>query len=147
MGIDKNVLEQYSSIKKEIADLERMIANSNRKIKKYEKQVVSDTVIGTRQDGTTGPMKITGIAQQYIDRENELNEKRIQRMGRCKGRLGKLLEETEEYIETIPDSEIRRIARWRYLEELEWNQVAVQMGRGYSAGACRKKMERFLQKK
>lgn len=147
MGIDKNVLEQYYSIKKEIADLERMIANSNRKIKKYEKQVVSDTVIGTRQDGTTGPMKITGIAQQYIDRENELNEKRIQRMGRCKGRLGKILEETEEYIETIPDSEIRRIARWRYLEELEWNQVAVQMGRGYSAGACRKKMERFLQKK
>lgn len=147
MGIEKNVLKQYSSVKKEIADLEQMIANSNRKIKKYEKQVVSDTVIGTRQDGTTGPMKITGIAQQYIDRENELNEKRIQRMGRCKGRLGKLLEETEEYIETIQDSEIRRIARWRYLEELEWNQVAVQMGRGYSAGACRKKMERFLQKK
>ena len=147
MGIEKNVLKQYGSVKKEIADLEQMMANSNRKIKKYEKQVVSDTVIGTRQDGTTGPMKITGIAQQYIDRENELNEKRIQRMGRCKERLGKLLAETEEYIDTIPDSEIRRIARWRYLEELEWNQVAVQMGRGYSAGACRKKMERFLQKK
>ena len=147
MGIEKNVLKQYSSVKKEIADLEQMMANSKRKIKKYEKQVVSDTVIGTRQDGTTGPMKITGIAQQYIDREYELNEKRIQRMGRCKERLGKLLAETEEYIDTIPDSEIRRIARWRYLEELEWNQVAVQMGRGYSAGACRKKMERFLQKK
>lgn len=147
MGIEKNVLKQYSSVKKEIADIEQMMANSKRKIKKYEKQVVSDTVIGTRQDGTTGPMKITGIAQQYIDREYELNEKRIQRMGRCKERLGKLIAETEEYIDTIPDSEIRRIARWRYLEELEWNQVAVQMGRGYSAGACRKKMERFLQKK
>ena len=147
MGIEKNVLKQYSSVKKEIADLEQMIANSNRKIKKYEKQVVSDTVIGTRQDGTTGPMKITGIAQQYIDRENELNEKRIQRMERCKGRLEKLLEETEEYIETIPDSEIRRIARWRYLEELEWNQVAIRMGKGYSKDSCRMRMERFLQKK
>lgn len=147
MGINKNVLEQYASIKKEIADLERMIADSNRKIKKYEKQVVSDVVTGTRADGTTGPIKITGIAKQYIDRENELNEKRVQRMEQCKKRLKKLLEEMEKYIETIPDSEIRRIARWRYLEELEWNQVAVRMGRGYSAGACRKKMERFLQKK
>lgn len=147
MGIDKNVLEQYCSIKKEIADLERMIAESNRKIKKYEKQVVSDTVTGTRADGTTGPIKITGIAQQYIDRENELNEKRVRRMEQCKKRLEKLPEEIEKYIETIPDSEIRRIARWRYLEELEWNQVAVRMGKGYSAGACRKKMERFLQKK
>ena len=147
MGIEKNVLKQYSSVKKEIADLEQMMANSKRKIKKYEKQVVSDTVIGTRQDGTTGPMKITGIAQQYIDREYELNEKRIQRMGRCKERLGKLLAETEEYIDTIPDSEIRRIARWRYLEELEWNQVAIRMGKGYSKDSCRMRMERFLQKK
>lgn len=147
MGIDKNVLEQYSSIKKEIIDLERMIADSNRKIKKYEKQVVSDTVTGTRADGTTGPIKITGIAQRYIDRENELNEKRVRRMKQCKKRLEKLPEEIEKYIETIPDSEIRRIARWRYLEELEWNQVAVRMGRGYSKDSCRMKMERFLQKK
>lgn len=141
------MLEQYSSIKKEIADLERMIAESNRKIKKYEKQVVSDTVTGTRADGTTGPIKITGIAKQWINREHELNEKRWEKIERFKTKLEKLVVEAEEYIETIPDSEIRRIARWRYLEELEWNQVAVRMGRGYSAGACRKKMERFLQKK
>ena len=146
MDINKNVLKQYSSVKKEIADLERMIADSNRKIKKYEKQVVSDTVTGTRADGTTGPIKITGIAQQYIDRENELNEKRVQRMERCKKRLEKLTEEIEKYIETIADSEIRRIARWRYLEELEWNQVAARMGKGYSGTSCRKKMERFFEK-
>lgn len=146
MGIDKNVLEQYCSIKKEIADLERMIAESNRKIKKYEKQVVSDTVTGTRADGTTGPIKITGIAQQYIDRENELNEKRIQKIQRFKKRLEKKTDEAEEYIQAIDDSEIRRIARWRFLEGLEWDQVAVRMGKGYSGTSCRKKMERFLKK-
>lgn len=147
MGIDKNVLEQYNSIKKEIADLERMIAESNRKIKKYEKQVVSDTVTGTRADGTTGPIKITGIAQQYIDRENELNEKRIQKIQRFKKRLEKKTDEAEEYIQAIDDSEIRRIARWRFLEGLEWSQVAVRMGKGYSKDSCRMKMERFLQKR
>ena len=146
MGIEKNVLEQYASIKKEIADLERMIAESNGKIKKYEKQVVSDTVTGTRPDLTIGPIKITGIAQQQIDRENELNRNRIQKMKRFKKKLEKLVVEVEEYIQKIPDSEIRRIARLRYLEELEWRQVAVRMGKGYSETSCRKKIERFLQK-
>lgn len=147
MGIEKNVLEQYTSIKKEIADLERMIAESNSKIKKYEKQVVSDTVTGTRPDLTIGPIKITGIAQQQIDRENELNHNRIQKMKRFRKRLGKLVVEVEEYIQKIPDSEIRRIARMRYIENLSWRKVAVHMGKGYTEDTCRKKIERFLEKK
>lgn len=147
MGIDKNVLEQYTSIKKEIADLERMIAESNSKIKKYEKQVVSDTVTGTRSDLTIGPIKITGIAQQQIDRENEMNRNRIQKMKRFKKKLEKLIVEAEEYIQKIPDSEIRRIARLRFFEGLEWQQVAVRMGKGYTKDSCRMKIERILIKK
>ena len=146
MEIEKNVLKQYTSIKKEIADLERMIAESNGKIKKYEKQVVSDTVTGTRPDLTIGPIKITGIAQQQIDRENELNRNRIQKMKRFKKKLEKLVVEVEEYIQKIPDSEIRRIARMRYIENLNWRRVAVHMGKGYTEDTCRKKIERFLEK-
>lgn len=147
MGIDKNVLEQYTSIKKEIADLERMIVDSNRKIKRYEKRVVSDTVTGTRSDMTIGVIKVTGIAQQQIDRENELNRKRIQKMERFKERLEEMVDETEEYIQSIKNSEIRRIARLRYIDDLEWQQVAVRMGKGYSKDSCRMRIERFLQKK
>lgn len=146
MGIDKNVLEQYTSIKKEIADLERMIAESNSKIKKFEKQVVSDTVTGTRPDLTIGPIKITGIAQQQIDRENELNRNRIQKMKRFKKKLEKLVVEVEEYIQKIPDSEVRRIARMRYIENLSWRRVAVHMGEGYTEDFCRQKMNNFLKK-
>lgn len=147
MGIDKNVLEQYSSMKKEIADLERMIADSNKKIKRYEKQVVSDTVTGTRADMTIGVIKVEGIAQQWIDREHELNQRRIDKMERFKEKLEKMIGEVEEYIQSIEDSETRRLARFRYIEDLEWQQVAVRMGRGYSKDSCRMKMERFLQKK
>lgn len=146
MGIDKNVLEQYSSMKKEIADLERMIADSNRKIKRYEKQVVSDTVTGTRSDMTIGVIKVTGIAQQQIDRENELNRKRVQKMERFKKRLEKMTVEVEEYIQQVSDSEIRRIARLRYIENLNWRRVAVHMGKGYTEDSCRIKIERFLKK-
>ena len=147
MGIEKNVLEQYSSITKERADIERMIAESNSKIKKFEKQVVSDTVTGTRPDLTTGPIKITGIAQKQIDKENELNRNRIQKMKRFKKRLEKLVVEVEEYIQKIPESEIRRIARMRYIENLSWRRVAVHMGKGYTEDSCRIKMDRFLEKK
>lgn len=146
MGIRKNALEQYESIKLEIEDLEKMIENSYKKIRKYEKMIVSDTVTGTREDLTIGPIKVNGIAQQQIDRENELNEKRIQKLEKFRKKLIKTADETEEYIQSIEDSEIRRISRWRYMEGLEWNQVAVKMGNGYSGTSCRKKMERFLQK-
>ena len=146
MGIDKNILEQYESIKGEIEDLEKMIENSYKKIRKHEKMIVSDTVTGTRKDLTIGPIKVTGIAQQQIDKENELNEKRIQKLDKFRKKLIKKADEAEEYIQSIADSEIRRISRWRYMEGLEWNQVAVRMGNGYSGTSCRKKMERFLQK-
>ena len=147
MEMQKNVLEQYTSIKKEVADLERMIAASNKKIKRYEKQVVSDTVTGTKEDMTFGTIRVEGIARKWIEKENELNWKRIQRMERFKLKLERMAEEVEAYIESIEDSSVRRIARFRYMESLDWQQVAVRMGKGYTADACRKKMERFLTKK
>ncbi len=146
LRINKNVLEQYTSIKNEISDLERMIAKSNGRIKKYEKQIVSDTVTGSRDDLTIGPIKITGIAQQQIDKENELNDKRVQKMEKFKKRLEKMIVEVEEYIQEIPDSEIRRIARLRYLDDLTWKQVAVHMGKGYSEDFCRQKMNSYIKK-
>ena len=75
-----------------------------------------------------------------------MNSKRIDKMQNFKKKLEELVGAVEEYIQSIRDSEIRRLARLRYIEDLEWQQVAVRMGKGYSAGACRKKLERFLQK-
>lgn len=146
MGINKNVLEQYTSIKKEIEDLERMIADSNRKIKMYEKQIVSDTVTGTRDDLTIGPIKITGIAQKKLDEQQELNRKRVQKMNRFQKKLEKMIIEVEEYIQRIEDSELRRISRFRYIDGLKWKEVAARMGKGYSEDFCRQKMNDFLKK-
>lgn len=144
--MNKNVLEQYTSIKKEIADLERMIADSNRKIKMYEKQIVSDTVTGTRDDLTIGPIKITGIAQQKLDEQQELNRKRVQKMNRFKKKLENIVVEVEEYIQSIDDSEVRRIVRMRYVENLSWVRIAIYMGKGYTEDSCRIKIERYLKR-
>lgn len=59
--MDKTVLEQYVELKEEIKDLHNRIDRDRRRLVKIENEgVVSDTVKGTRKDGTIGPIKITG---------------------------------------------------------------------------------------
>ena len=59
--MDKNILVQYCEMKKEIKDIRDRI----RKLDKFLENppVVSDTVRGSRKDGTIGPIKITGIPE------------------------------------------------------------------------------------
>lgn len=146
MGIEKNVLEQYTSIVEEIADLERRNRNDRNEIKKLEKQIVSDTVTGSRDDLTIGPIMVKGVAEGLADKKRNQIEARIMKQNSFRKRLLNMKQEIEDYIQKIEDSEIRRIARFRYIDDLEWRQVAVRMGKGYSADSCRMKMERFLKK-
>lgn len=146
MEKQKNLLEQYMNIKKEISDLELMIKETNKKIRNCEKNIVSDTVIGSRADLTIGTIKVTGIAQQELDKLNEMNHKRVEKMVIFQKKLEKTMVEMEDYIESIPDSEVRRIIRFRYINNLSWNQVARRMGPGYMEDACRKKLNRFFGK-
>ena len=53
--------------------------------------------------------------------------------------------EIEEYIASIDDSEIRLIARLKYLRGMSWQQIAFQIGR-YDEQRPRKKMYDFLRK-
>lgn len=144
--MDKTALEQYISIKEEIADLERRNFNDRKEIKKLEKQIVSDTVTGSREDLTIGPIAVNGIAERLIEKKRERISARLIKQHQFKEKLEETRAEIEDYIQTIENSEIRRIARYRYIDDLEWRQVAVQMGKGYSEESCRKKIERFLKK-
>ena len=56
--MDKDVLVQYREMKKEVKDLRRRIEKLNRFLD--DPPIVSDTVKGTRKDGTIGPIKVTG---------------------------------------------------------------------------------------
>lgn len=147
MKITKKVLEQYASVKKEIADLERLIEESKRKIRRYEREIVADTVTCSRDDLTIGHKKIEGIAQQLLDDEHERLKKRIEKQAYFRKKLHQVAVDVEMYIQSVDESEIRRILRMRYLEDLSWKGVAKNMGKGYTETSCRKKLERFLQKK
>ena len=56
MPMDKEVLIQYCEMKEEIKDIRRRIQKLDRFLK--EPHQVSDTVKGTRRDGTIGSIKV-----------------------------------------------------------------------------------------
>ena len=76
--MDKNILEQYLEIKGEIRDLHERIDRDQRRLERIKKEgLVSDTVRGTRKDGTIGPIKITGYPLPEVDQVKNMIQKRV----------------------------------------------------------------------
>ena len=127
----KNELVEYCDLKNEISDLENRID----KIHKMS-EMVSDTV----QNGYKHRAVIFGI---------DLNRKRKLHMyeNKLQNFYDKLFEKQnkiEDYIETIPQSNIRQIFRYRYIDGFSWIQIQVLM-QYKSESTARVKHDRFLE--
>ena len=147
--LDKVVLEQYSSLKMEYQDLRDEIAKLEKQIKKMETSrcQVSDSVKGTRPDGTYGSITITGFPVPDYYRRKKLLEKRKENLFEFELRLLELTNDVDDYINSLADSRMRRMIRYKFFDELSWVQVAHRMGGKYTADGCRMAVERFLQEK
>ena len=131
-------LEEIFHIRKEIQDLEKRIS-------RIEKQstMVADAV----QKGYKRRAIIYGVD---VKRAYKL-QSNYERLKKFKIQLVDKEKEIEDYIERIPFSEIRQIFRYRYLDGMNWIQVAHQMNskynnREYSDGSVRLKHDRYLEK-
>lgn len=143
--MDKTVLEDYSALLTEMADLERRIKRTEAKIAELETTVVADSVEGSRPDGTIGPIKIKGIQVPAYDREiRRLRQQRV-RYEILRLEIAAQIEEVDIYVGSIPDTTVRTILRMRYLDRMTWEQV----GRAIRSNPdqCRKRVERFLAKR
>ena len=79
--MEKNVLEQYLELREEIKDLHDRIDRDKRRLIKIENEgVVSDTVRGTRKDGTIGPIKITGYPVPEVYQVKNMIKKRVAKL-------------------------------------------------------------------
>jgi len=147
--VDKSVLIQYISLKAEIADLEERIQKLRKEIGRMEGNdyQVSDSVKGTRRDGTYGSIRITGYPYQLCQQKRWQLKRREYNLTKFQAELLELINEVDDYINGLEDSRMRRMLRHKYLDELSWVQVAHRMGRKYTADGCRKQVERFLQEK
>ena len=147
--MDKEVLEQYSSLKAEYLDLQDEIRKLEKQIRKMEtsRYQVSDSVKGTRPDGTYGSITITGFPVPDYYRRKKLLEKRKANLSKFELQLLELTNDVDDYINSLADSRMRRMIRYKFFDELSWVQVAHRMGGKYTADSCRKQIERFLEEK
>lgn len=149
--MDQSVLVQYSEVMEEIKDLRERIRKLDRFLS--DPPVVSDTVRGSRKDGTIGPIKITGIPVPEYSRKEKIRERYREMLEEKEAELLELTCKAEEYIESIPKAEIRIMFRLYYIDGLTWEQVARKMNRAfpkkrisYTADSCRMRAKRFFEK-
>ena len=145
--MDKKILIQYADLQEEIKDLRKRIEKTKYQIAQLEKQgIVSDTVRGSRQDGTIGPIKITGFPDRDYHKRKNTPNRQLMLLQEKEDELLELTNEVELYIESIEDSRIRRIFRYRYLDDMSWTKVAMMMGGDNTADSCRMAHNNFFEK-
>ena len=149
--MDKQGLVNYVSILREIAENDRRLEEMRRRIDKMRPAAghVADTVSrGKRGKKNLGTVRIEG-ADDYrmINKEKARLRRRIERKHRLLAKLNAQAASAEEYIDGLPDSELRRILTFKCIDgKRTWKEVAEAMGEGYTDEACRKIYSRFLKK-
>ena len=155
MEMTKEILIEYCELRQEAADLRLRIERDQRRLSEMQEKgyVVSDTVKGTRKDGTIGPIKITGFPEPAYEDTKAMLKKRIAKLEIVESDLLAAVNKVDDYIETIPKSVLRQIFRLYYLDDLTWAQVALQMNvrypkkrMKYTEDGCRMKHNRYLEK-
>lgn len=153
METSKDILVQYCEMREEIKDLRDRIDRDQRRLERIrEEGIVSDTVRGTRKDGTIGPIKITGFPVPEYEAVEAMLKKRIAKLGILEDELQEAVSAVDDYITAIPKSDLRQMFRLYYLDDLTWRQVANNMNARfpkrrikYTEDSCRKRHDRFLE--
>ena len=153
--MDKNILEQYIELKEEIQDLHDRIDRDQRRLTRInEEGLVSDTVKGTRKDGTFGPIKITGYPIPEYNQVKNMIKKRVAKLHILEDELQEAVNAVDEFIARIPQSDLRMMFRLRYLDDKTWAAVAINMNHHfpkrkikYTEDSCRIRHDRYLKEK
>lgn len=150
------ILTEYTDAAARVKYLRKTISKLEEKHSKLmntDYGIVSDTVTrGKKGKQPLGTVKITGFhVEEYWRTENNLKARKILLKQREEELLA-LLEKAERFIEEIKDIELRNIFSFYYIEDMTWVQVAHAMNhlygkKIYTSDSCRKKHDRFFEKK
>lgn len=149
--MDKDILRQYESVLKEIEDEEKRILSIEKEIAvmRPEQREVTDVVSkGKRGRKALGTCRIHGYEDHKdINKKTAQLRKRRANKARHITMLDDMVCEAEDYIYSLPESETRRLLQFRLIDKRSWNDVAIGMGEGYTAEACRQAFSRFMRVK
>ena len=154
MEVTKDILIQYCELREEIKDLRERIDREELRLQKIEEEgVVSDTVTGTRADGTIGSIKITGFPIPEYSTVKAMLKKRIAKLQIMEDELHEAMSAVDDFINAIPKSDLRQMFRFYYIDDMTWRRVAANMNKrfpnrriSYTEESCRKRHDRFLEK-
>lgn len=145
----KEILIQYSDVAEEVKDIRKRIEKIKEELQSID--IVSDSVKGTRPNGTYGSIKITGYPTPRWERKTAALNKNKELLEEREAELLELMTQAEEYIESIPKSELRTMFRLYYIDGKTWTQVAHKMNdifpkriTPYTEDNCRKRNKRFF---
>ncbi len=130
--MDREILKKYDAMKDEQKDIRRRIGTLEREMNQLLNSLVSDTVMGTREDGTYGPIKIKGIPFPEYDRKKEVLQRRLDRYAEIDTELIGMVDEIEVFISEVPDPRIRTILRMKYVDGRTWREIGRRYGKGPS---------------
>lgn len=139
--MDKELLSQINSTRKEIEELREKIDKINNKPAK----IVIDSVKGSSASYPyiSHNCVIEGLDNKKIIANKKSRNKYKKQIKNKEFKLIKLITNLEYELNNIEDSEIRRIIRHKYEENLNWIQIMFKMNYN-SESKARMKLERFL---
>lgn len=120
--MNKEKLNQYNSLTREIKSLEKRIEKT-----KQKQSIVSDKVSASNREFPYQPISITIQGQDYqkMERLRKLNNILYCRKNKCED----MKIEIETFISSIEDSLTRRVFQYRYIDNLSWQSIAMRIGR------------------
>lgn len=143
----KEVLNQYTAVKKEREYIADKVMALERQIDRMEKSgySVKDTVRGG--EGNMHHYTIEGFPYESYSRQKTLLRVRRQQLIDRDEKLAELETQVEKFLNDVTDSRIRQMISYRYIEDMSWVQIAHRMGGNNTADGCRMAVERFLRDK
>ena len=146
----RKILEQYTDIQEEQRDIRKRILKLEDDIRDLEEnrnETADSVTCGRKGRKALRTVKVSG----FPEKEYQEKRARLQRLKRklelVDDQLLELLTEAEESIEGIDSSRMRRILRYRYMDNMTWKEIARTFGKGVTADSVRMEHSRFFEEK
>lgn len=153
MKQDRWILEEYTERRVELKDLRKRIERQQDSLMKLRQTVMADTVsCGKKGRKPIRTVRIQGIPAGLIKRKEDALEKNQKIMELKEVELLEMQTKAEEYIESIPKSELRTMFRLYFIDDMTYAGTAMQMNNlhpkrevKYTDENIKKKIQRFFE--
>lgn len=140
--MDKRILEQYMDAEAVIKETEQDIE----RLRTRRKTIVSGSVKGSMHDFPYAEthFRLEGTSFTYEEDGRLREEERLLEERKDNAKQIKL--QVQQWMNSL-STRMQRIIRYKFFEEMSWEQVADQMGRKATGESIRKEFNRFLEEK